>query len=95
MYLNSCHVILSLYNFEYSVSPSIYVAFESIHASDLCGDVGPQYPATTLAFAPGELSTSKAYHVLSSLPWNVLLNEHLHLEWTRATFGDQYATPHH
>ena len=40
-----------------SVSPSIYVAFESLRAKDLCGTVGPTFTSTTLAFDPTDLST--------------------------------------
>lgn len=38
-------------------SPSIYVAFHSLSASDSCGYVGKTYVSTMLTFAPGELST--------------------------------------
>lgn len=72
----------------FRTSPSIYVAFETLHASNLCGDVGSKITTTTLAFAPGELSTSAAYLVESSLTWNVLLDHQNKLTWTKATFGD-------
>ena len=53
----------------------------------MCGTVGAGFSTTTLAFAPGELSTSAAWIVASSLTWNVLLGEGT-LSWTKATFGD-------
>jgi hypothetical protein len=45
----------------YSISPSVYVAFQSLHAVNLCGPVGPPINATTLAFPPNELSTATAF----------------------------------
>lgn len=47
----------------FSTSPSIYVAFQSLHATDLCGQVGKKYNSTTLAFHPGELSTAAEYFI--------------------------------
>lgn len=41
------------------VSPSVYVVFESLVATDLCGPVGKTYFNTTLSFAQSELSTSQ------------------------------------
>ena len=40
-----------------STSPTIYVNFYSLQATDSCGFLGPQIPSTMLEFAPGELST--------------------------------------
>ncbi len=40
-----------------STSPSIYVRFPAVSASDACGIVGSAVTSITLAFAPGELST--------------------------------------
>ena len=42
-----------------STSPSIYVAFRSLNATNLCGLVGTAISRTTLAFAPDALSTDK------------------------------------
>lgn len=45
-----------------STSPSIYVALQTISATDLCGKVGSQITTgTTIAYNPGELSTAVAY----------------------------------
>lgn len=44
-----------------SISPSVYVAFQSLYATDLCGPVGPVYNSTTLAFASDELMTAMAW----------------------------------
>ena len=42
----------------------MYVAFDSLYATNLCGTLGSQvYTSTTIAFAPGELSTSLIYTV--------------------------------
>lgn len=38
-------------------SPSIYVAFHNVYATDDCGLLGSYHTSLTLAFAPGELST--------------------------------------
>ncbi|KAI9880539.1 MAG: hypothetical protein M1830_002579 [Pleopsidium flavum] len=38
-------------------SPSIYVAFHNVYATDSCGLLGLYHTSVTLAFAPGELST--------------------------------------
>lgn len=43
-----------------SISPSIYIAFESLRATDLCGIVGQPVHQSTLAFAPVDLFTSIA-----------------------------------
>ena len=53
-----------------SVSPSIYVVFQSLVATDLCGVVGSTYYNKTLSFAPSELSTSRGLVFLNSYdPW--------------------------
>ncbi len=55
---------------DFSVSPSIYVVFQSLVATDLCGAVGKTYYNTTLSFAPSELSTSQgAVFLNSEEPW--------------------------
>ena len=41
----------------YSTSPSIYVRFPTVSASDACGFIGSTSTSITLAFSPGELST--------------------------------------
>jgi len=38
-------------------SPSIYVAYHDISASNFCGQVGPKHTSITLSFQPGQLST--------------------------------------
>ena len=42
-------------------SPSIYVAFYSLSATDMCGLRGARVSSTMLAFAPGELSTVQGH----------------------------------
>lgn len=42
-------------------SPSVYVAFESLHARDYCGNTGANGGTITFAFDPGELSTTVGY----------------------------------
>lgn len=44
-----------------STSPSVYIGFPLVSASDACGPVGPTFTSLTLAFAPGELSTMLYY----------------------------------
>jgi hypothetical protein len=41
----------------YSISPSAYVVYTSVSASNQCGRVGGTISRTTLAFDPGDLST--------------------------------------
>ncbi|TVY81937.1 hypothetical protein LSUE1_G003636, partial [Lachnellula suecica] len=48
-------------------SPSVYVAFQSLYATDLCGDVFSRVAGTTIAFAPDELSTTVGYRWDTSL----------------------------
>ena len=43
-----------------STSPSIYVGFSGVVGNDLCGQVGGNHGAFTLAFAPGDLFTVSA-----------------------------------
>ncbi|OCL12200.1 hypothetical protein AOQ84DRAFT_161651 [Glonium stellatum] len=42
-------------------SPSVYIAFTSLGATDLCGIVGDTYYNTTIAFNPDEISTMEPY----------------------------------
>ena len=52
------------------MSPSIYVAFQSLYATDLCGTVdGAVYSTTTLGFDPGELSTRIIYYTTSAVEY--------------------------
>lgn len=73
-----------------SVSPSIYVAFESLRAKDLCGPVGPTFSATTLAFDPTALSTSTGYHWdTAAYSTNQPMFYIESMTFTQATFGDK------
>jgi hypothetical protein len=58
-----------------SVSPSVYVVFESIGATNLCGEVGTTIINKTLAFDPDELSTQRNFFAATSGVSNVQLNE--------------------
>jgi hypothetical protein len=53
----------------FSISPSVYVPFESLQAIDLCGNVGQIYNFTTIAFNEAELSTGIAW-TYSSNPYD-------------------------
>jgi hypothetical protein len=44
-----------------SVSPSVYVVFESIAATNLCGEVGTSTRNKTITFDPEALSTQRSY----------------------------------
>lgn len=44
-----------------SISPSVVVAFESLQAIDLCGNVGPIHNSTTIDFNESELSTAMTW----------------------------------
>lgn len=61
-------------NFTFT-SPSIYVVFESIGATNLCGEVGTSVINKTLAFAPDELSTQRNFFAATTGVSNVELNE--------------------
>lgn len=52
-------------NLACSTSPSIYVAFQSLLASNYCGPVGSSYVMTTLAFEPNQLMTGAQLTVIS------------------------------
>ena len=71
-----------------SISPSVYVAFETLYATNLCGTTGPVYGPTTLAFGPSELSTVRAYRwdfeAYATAPPAVYQSQ-----WTLADWGDQ------
>ena len=54
-------VRLRIINAVSSTSPSVYIGFPLVSASDDCGPVGPTFTSLTLAFAPGELSTMLYY----------------------------------
>jgi len=46
----------------FSVSPSAYVAFQSLYATNKCGTLGNTvYTSTTIAFDESDLSTSPLY----------------------------------
>ena len=65
------------------------MAFETLHAHDLCGPLGPGYNATTVAFDPVDLSTTAAWKwdtsaYIDEPPIMVLPNA---MQFTRATFG--------
>jgi hypothetical protein len=51
-----------------SISPSVYVAFQSLQAIDICGHVGTLLPETTIAFLPNELSTSQSLFSVDTEP---------------------------
>jgi hypothetical protein len=70
-----------------SSSPSIYVAFNSLHVTDLCEDIGPKGGSITMAFDPNELSTTIGYiwnaTVFTNEPW------FSGQVFTQASWGDQ------
>ncbi|KAE9370111.1 hypothetical protein N431DRAFT_484419 [Stipitochalara longipes BDJ] len=43
------------------ISPSVYVAFQTLEATNYCGEVGSIYHATTIAFSPNDISTARDY----------------------------------
>ena len=49
------HIVLLILR---STSPSVYIAFPQISATDGCGLIGSVYTQKILGFAPGELSTA-------------------------------------
>lgn len=70
---------------KFSTSPSVYVGFQSLYATDFCGTVGGNvYSATTLAFKEGDLCTAPAYF-WNSAEYNVSQPFLFHV-YTRATW---------
>ena len=57
LFINTFRVTNALF----STSPSVYIGFPLVSASDSCGSVGPTLTSLILAFAPGELSTMLYY----------------------------------
>jgi len=44
-----------------STSPSVYIAFQTLEATNYCGEVGKVYRGTTIAFSPNDISTARDY----------------------------------
>lgn len=61
------------------------MAFNSLYASNLCGHEGKDIPATTIAFAPGALSTAMAYQYNGTGPDYLYLGNN----FTAASFGQE------
>lgn len=66
-----------------SVSPSVYVIFESLVATDLCGPVGETHYNRTVSFGPSELSTSQGGSYISGTLW-----PHSEYIWTAFNYED-------
>ena len=50
-------------------SPSVYIAFPTISAADLCGNLGEVHTSTTIGFQPDELSTGVFVSPYASLTY--------------------------
>jgi len=44
-----------------STSPSVYIAFQTLEATNYCGQVGSVHRSTTIAFSPNDISTARDY----------------------------------
>jgi hypothetical protein len=78
---------------KFSTSPSVYVGFQSLYATDFCGTVGGNvYSATTLAFKQGDLCTAPAYF-WNSAEYNAS-QPFLFPVYTRATWEAQEVDIH-
>lgn len=64
----------------WSVSPSVYVVFHSIFASNLCAYAGPCVQSATLAYDPHDLSSRVPY----GSKWNGFIS---HRRMNFADFG--------
>ena len=77
------------------MSPTVYVAFDSLYATDGCGQVGPSVKATTIGFHPDELSTSASTTWIASHPLEMMdlvpQAPFFSGNWAK----DLYATPPH
>lgn len=56
------------------------MAFQTLEALDLCGDVGPTYTSTTLAFTAGELKTDIAW-TAATFPPPSIKNDWTTADW--------------
>lgn len=65
-----------------SISPSVYVAFNQLSATNLCGALGETYYSTTLAFASNGLFTSIAPVINNNQNPKELKNQVGEYEWT-------------
>lgn len=73
------HILLT----ESSTYPSVYVAFETIAASNLCGRVGTIIDGiATLAFDASDLSTATSYSPVTSDPFDQLVYLSIQNWWT-------------
>ncbi|MCJ1393764.1 hypothetical protein MMC18_006640 [Xylographa bjoerkii] len=70
------------------VSPSVYVAFEQLNATDLCGQVGQNHYQTTLAFPPDGLSTSIASKFSSTMMNDVFQSWAGTYNWSSFNYAD-------
>jgi hypothetical protein len=81
----------------------MYVAFQSLYATDLCGTVNStMYPDTTIGFDLSELSTKVNYYTTSpvtywqspatvwstsDVPWTKALQEDTYMWFSQGTWG--------
>ncbi len=72
------------------MSPSVYVAIQSLDATNYCGKVSEAPTPVTLGFNASALSTATAYHWdtkgYASLPWSLSYPQ----EFIQATWGVRY-----
>lgn len=77
-----------------SVSPSIYAVFESLGATDLCGQKGSIYLNKTLAFDPTELSTGRYMWAASDDYMNKYACSGMSDKWQSFNYKDaEYVPP--
>lgn len=97
MYYPPVSLMLSdvINNTPYSVSPSVYVVFNSLIAYDNCGVVGSLQPNFTTSFGPSELSTvsgdiqSTAYY---TLPFNYADLSDCFTSFVTSTYSKEFDT---
>ena len=72
-----------------SVSPSVYIGFQELNATNLCGQYGTAISKTTLGFKPEDLSTSIAL-VDVGLDYLSITGIHASYDytWSRFTYSD-------
>ena len=75
-----------------STSPSVYIAFQTLEATNYCGEVGDIIRETTIAFSPNDISTARDYSwdlaAYSDHPPNLSVREP---EFAKAPWREQWA----
>ena len=71
-----------------SVSPSVYIGFQELNVTDLCGQYGTVISKTTLGFKPEDLSTSIALVDVGFKDFSIIgIHASYDYTWSRFTYS--------